>query len=94
MGHMSYSSILQRMDMLMGPPISMTGRATHLVLQQTLSLVPRKLNKITILGVEAQPKNVKVAGKSAKFAYDVEVQRVVLSGLKIDLNGDVIVTWS
>jgi alpha-glucosidase len=54
--------------------------------------VTPKLEKVTVLGV-AKPSKVWVGGKSVKYEYDEGVQRVVVSGVQVDLNKAATVTW-
>jgi len=58
--------------------------------------VVQTLGVITILGVKKAPRWVRLDGAnvpSQKWAYDSAVQRLVVSGLSVDLNGQSTVTW-
>ena len=54
--------------------------------------IDQKLDTITILGTE-KPSRVKVNWKQEKFEYVGNLQKLVLSGLSIDLNKPVEVSW-
>ncbi len=58
--------------------------------------VVQTLGVITILGVDKAPRRVRLDGvniSSRKWVYDTAVQRLVISGLSVDLNGRPTVTW-
>ncbi|KAI0089781.1 glycosyl hydrolases family 31-domain-containing protein [Irpex rosettiformis] len=56
--------------------------------------VPQKLEVVTILGT-SKPSKVVVGGKSVKtFEYLSKQEKLIVSGLNVDLNGPVTVTWS
>jgi len=58
--------------------------------------VVQTLGVITILGVDKAPRRVRLDGvniPSRKWVYDTAVQRLVISGLSVDLNGRPTVTW-
>ena len=54
--------------------------------------VDQKLDTITILGTE-KPSRVKLNGRQEKFEYVGDLQKLVLSGLSVDLNRPVEVSW-
>jgi alpha-glucosidase len=54
------------------------------------------LGVITLLGIDKNPKRVRLDGAvvpSRNWVYDSAVQRLVVSDLSIDLNGQSTVTW-
>jgi alpha-glucosidase len=58
--------------------------------------VVQTMGVITILGVDKAPRRVRLDGvnvRSRKWVYDSAVQRLVISGLSVDLNGRSKVTW-
>jgi alpha-glucosidase len=58
--------------------------------------VIQPLGVITILGVDKAPRRVRLDGTdipSRKWDYDPAVQRLVVSGFSVDLNGRSTVTW-
>ena len=58
--------------------------------------VPQPLGAITILGVDRAPKHVRLDGvkvPSRKWVYDSAVQRLIVSGLSVDLNERSVFTW-
>ena len=58
--------------------------------------VVQTLGVITVLGVNKAPRWVRLDGAnvpSRKWVYDSAVQRLVVSGLSVDLNGRSTVTW-
>jgi len=58
--------------------------------------VVQSLGVITVLGVNKAPRWVRLDGAnvpSRKWVYDSAVQRLVVSGLSVDLNGRSTVTW-
>jgi alpha-glucosidase len=58
--------------------------------------VVQPLGVITILGVDRAPGRVHIDGvgfPSRKWAFDSAVQRLVISGLSIDLNGRSAISW-
>jgi alpha-glucosidase len=58
--------------------------------------VVQTLGVITVLGVNKAPRRVRLDGAkvpSRKWVYDSTVQRLVISGLSVDLNGQSTVTW-
>jgi len=58
--------------------------------------VVQTLGAITVLGVNKGPRRVRLDGAkvpSRKWVYDSTVQRLVVSGLSVDLNGRSTVTW-
>jgi alpha-glucosidase len=61
--------------------------------------IVQPLGVVTVLGIveKAPPKRVRVDGKvisSRKWAFDTAVQRLVVSGLSIDLNGQrCVISW-
>ncbi|KAJ6468608.1 glycosyl hydrolases family 31-domain-containing protein [Mycena vitilis] len=48
--------------------------------------VGQKLAQVTVLGVAKRPSSVSVSGKAPKFTYASAQQRLVLTGLNVDLN--------
>ena len=58
--------------------------------------VVQTLGVITVLGVNKAPRRVRLDGAnvpSRKWVYDSAVQRLIVSGLSVDLNGRSTVTW-
>ncbi|KAH9974514.1 glycosyl hydrolases family 31-domain-containing protein [Russula compacta] len=58
--------------------------------------VAQPLGAITILGVDRAPKRVRLDGvnvPSRKWVYDSAVQRLIVSGLSVDLNERSVFTW-
>ena len=58
--------------------------------------IAQPLGAITILGIDRAPKRVRIDGKAIKtqkWAFDSKVQRLVVSGLSIDLNRRCAITW-
>jgi alpha-glucosidase len=58
--------------------------------------IVQPLGVISILGIDGAPKRVRLDGKvisARKWVFDSEVQRLVVSGLSIDLNKRCTVSW-
>jgi len=58
--------------------------------------IVQPLGVITILGIERAPKLVRMDGmvvSTRKWVFDSAVQRLVVSGLSIDLNGRCTISW-
>jgi alpha-glucosidase len=58
--------------------------------------VVQPLDVITILGIDRAPRRVRIDGikvPSRKWVFDPAVQRLVLSGLSVDLNGRSVISW-
>jgi alpha-glucosidase len=58
--------------------------------------IVQPLGVITILGIDKAPKRVRMDGKvipTRKWVFDSAVQRLVISGLSIDLNGPCAISW-
>ena len=58
--------------------------------------VIQPLGVITILGIDRAPRRIRVDGKdvpSRKWVFDSTVQRLVVSGLSVDLNGRSLISW-
>lgn len=58
--------------------------------------VAQTLGVITVLGVNKAPRRVRLDGAnvpSRKWVYDSAVQRLVVSGISVDLNGRSTVAW-
>ncbi|KAJ7183712.1 glycosyl hydrolases family 31-domain-containing protein [Mycena filopes] len=55
--------------------------------------VAQKLAEVTILGVTKKPAAVTVGGKAVKSTYESAQQKVVLSGLSVDLNAGAAIAW-
>lgn len=58
--------------------------------------VIQPLNVITVLGIDRAPRRVRIDGvkvPSRKWAFDATVQRLVVSGLAVDLNGRSVISW-
>jgi len=58
--------------------------------------VVQPLGVITILGINRAPRRVRINGvdvSSRKWAFDFAVQRLVVSGLSVDLNGRSAISW-
>lgn len=63
---------------------------------EDLFVIAQRLGVITILGIDRAPKRVRVDGTvipSRKWVFDSAVQRLVISGLSIDLNGRCTISW-
>jgi alpha-glucosidase len=80
-----------------GPATELAFAATN----GTLAIAPAgafnvtsKLDTITLLGVASQPETVQVGQQNVNFTYDADVQRVVVSGLDVDLNTNASVSWA
>jgi alpha-glucosidase len=72
--------------------IAAHGGALNITPSGTFDITSR-LAAVTLLGVGSAPKSVLVGGKAAKFAYDAHVQRVNVTGLALDLNKAVTISW-
>lgn len=55
--------------------------------------VAQKLAEVTVLGVAKKPASVSVGGKAAKFTYASAQEKVVLTGLSVDLNKGTTIEW-
>jgi alpha-glucosidase len=55
--------------------------------------VAQKLAQVTVLGVAKKPTSVSVGGKAVKFTYASAQQKVVLTGLSVDLNKGATIEW-
>ncbi|KAJ7623867.1 glycosyl hydrolases family 31-domain-containing protein [Mycena polygramma] len=55
--------------------------------------VAQKLAQVTVLGVAKKPSSVLVGGKAAKFTYASAQQKLVLTGLSVDLNKGATIEW-
>ena len=58
--------------------------------------VIQPLDVITILGIDRAPRRVRIDGvkvPSRKWVFDATVQRLVVSGLAVDLNGRSVISW-
>jgi alpha-glucosidase len=58
--------------------------------------VVQPLGVVTILGIDGAPRRVRINGvgvPSRKWVFDFTVQRLVVSGLTIDLNGRSAISW-
>ncbi|KAF7304057.1 Glycoside hydrolase family 31 protein [Mycena indigotica] len=55
--------------------------------------ISQKLAQVTVLGVAKKPREVSVDGKKAKFEWTARQQRLVVSGLSVDLNKATTVEW-
>jgi alpha-glucosidase len=58
--------------------------------------IVQPLGVITILGIDRAPKRVRIDGMvipTRKWVFDSAVQRLVVSGLSIDLNGRCAISW-
>ncbi len=58
--------------------------------------VVQPLSVITILGIDRAPKRVRMDGvvvPTRKWVFDSTVQRLVVSGLSVDLNGRSAISW-
>jgi alpha-glucosidase len=58
--------------------------------------VVQPLGVITILGIDRAPRRIRIDGKdvpSRKWVFDSAVQRLVVSGLSVDLNGRSLISW-
>jgi alpha-glucosidase len=55
--------------------------------------VAQKLTQVTVLGVAKKPTSVSVGGKAVKFTYASAQQKVVLTGLSVDLNKGATIEW-
>jgi alpha-glucosidase len=63
---------------------------------ENLFKVVQPLGVITILGIDRAPKRVRMDGMvipTRKWVFDSAVQRLVVSGLSIDLNGRCTISW-
>ncbi|KZV75263.1 glycoside hydrolase family 31 protein [Peniophora sp. CONT] len=57
--------------------------------------VEQSIESITVLGVTSSPSSVSVSGGgSASVAYDLDVQRVNVTGLSLELNEDASISWA
>jgi alpha-glucosidase len=56
--------------------------------------IAQKLANVTVLGVASQPKKVAVSGTAANFQYDAATEKLVVSGLAVDLNSKSTLTWA
>ncbi|KAJ7240162.1 glycosyl hydrolases family 31-domain-containing protein [Mycena haematopus] len=56
--------------------------------------IAQKLAQVTVLGVATKPKSVSVGGQAVKsFTYASAQQKVVLTGLSVDLNKKTTIEW-
>lgn len=80
-----------------GPSRIVTFSATNQQVKINSSgsfIVAQKLQQVTILGVKNQPKTLLINGeKSGTLSYFPQQQKVVVSGLNIDLNKPTTVSW-
>ncbi|KAF9043212.1 glycosyl hydrolases family 31-domain-containing protein [Panaeolus papilionaceus] len=80
-----------------GPSRIVTFSATNQQVKINSSgsyIIAQKLQQVTILGVKNQPKTLLINGeKSGTLSYFPQQQKVVVSGLNIDLNKPTTVSW-
>lgn len=58
--------------------------------------IVQPLSVVTILGIDRAPKRVRMDGTvipTRKWVFDSAVQRLVVSGLLVDLNGRCVISW-
>jgi hypothetical protein len=58
--------------------------------------VEQRLESMILLGIEKSPKSVRVNGQrlqAGDMEFEEEKQKIVLTGLSVDLNKNVLVEW-
>ncbi|GJE89250.1 glycoside hydrolase family 31 protein [Phanerochaete sordida] len=69
------------------------GRGRVVIASEGAYVVGPKVESVTVLGA-ARPTRVSVGGRSVEWRYEEGLQRLVVSGLGVDLNvGETVVAW-